>query len=167
MVYVIIVSLTLAIAIAIQALSAWLQRKHKIYSHLGPMAWTTHQFVIAPAWVIFFLFASQLGRFVQWPMILHLPGVGWLLGLIALLMFAAAIQQVGFQCLTNGDVFGHRPKRHAGAGIYQYLQNPVYDSLTLLFVAAALITNNFAYITLAAVTHVLLNHVMVKVENWR
>lgn len=167
MIYVIIVCLTLALAVAIQSLSAWLQRKYHIYSHLGPMAWTTHQFVIAPAWVIFFLFTTQLGRFVQWPLPINLPGVGWLLGLIAVLMFLAGIQRVGIQCLTNGDLFGHKPHPRGREGIYAYLQNPVYDSLTLLFVAVALITNNFAYITLAAATHVLLNHVLAKVEDWR
>lgn len=155
----------LLLAITVHSLSAWLQRRHKMYDHLGPMAWTTHQFVIAPAWILFFMMTTQLGRFADWPMPINLPEIGWLLLLIAILLMASALRVMDIQVLTNGWLFDKGPRHTHRQGIYNYMANPFYDGLALVYLAVALIANNAAFIVVAGILHLLLNHIQARLEN--
>lgn len=165
MTYFLLTCIVLVIAVLTNSFSAWLQRKYKFYNHLGPTAWNTHQFVIAPAWLVFFVMSTQLGLFLYWPLPFSFPAIGWLLALIAVLVFAAAIQVLGVQSLTNGNLFGYGPKHKVHHGIFRYLNHPIYDSFALGYIAAGFITNNGAYFLLALVLHLLLNHVQANLEN--
>ncbi len=164
MAYLLLTCIILALAVVIHGLSAWLQRRHKFYDHLGPMAWSTHQFVIAPAWLVFFVMSTQIGQFVAWPMPVNLPEFGWLLLAIAILLMISALTIMDIQVLTNGWLFGQGPRRKLSQGIYKYLANPFYDGLALIYIAVALITNNAAYIVIGVLMHGLLNHVQAKLE---
>lgn len=165
MTYLILTCIILVIAVLTNSFSAWLQRKYKVYDHLGPTAWNTHQFVIAPAWLVFIIMSTQIDTFISWPLPFELPGLGWLLTIIAVLIFAAAIQVLGVQSLTNGNLFGYGPKHNVHHGIFRYLNHPIYDSFTLGYIAAGFISNNGAYFLLAAVLHLLLNHIQANLEN--
>lgn len=155
----------LFIAILIHSLSAWMQRRFKFYNHLGPMAWSTHQFVIAPAWLVFFIMSTQIGGFANWPMPVNLPELGWLLLLIALFLMTSALAVMDIQVLTNGWLFGRGPRRALHEGIYKYLANPFYDGLALIYISAAFITNNAAFLLVGLLMHGLLNHLQAKLEN--
>lgn len=164
MVYFALTCIVLLIAVLTNSFSAWLQRRHKFYDHLGPTAWNTHQFVIAPAWLVFFVMSTQIGTFLTWPLPINLPELGWLVLIIAIILFASAIKVLGVQALTNGNLFGIGPKKHVQHGIYRYLNHPIYDSFALVYIAAGLITANGAYILLALVLHALLNHIQANLE---
>lgn len=155
----------LFLAIFIHGMSAWLQRRYKIYDHLGPMAWTTHQFVISPAWIIFFVMSTQVGYFASWPMPIIVPELGWLLLVIAIFLMISALTIMDIQVLTNGWLFGKGSRRAIHEGIYKYLANPFYDGLALIYIAAAFITNNAAFLVIGFVMHGLLNHFQAKLEN--
>lgn len=155
----------LFVAILIHGVSAWLQRRYTIYQHLGPMAWTTHQFVISPAWIIFFLMSTQVGYFVVWPMPFSSTELGWLLLGIALFLMTSALAVMDIQVLTNGWLFGKGTRRSLHQGIYKYLANPFYDGVALIYLAASFITNNAAFLVIAFLMHGLLNHFQAKLEN--
>lgn len=154
----------LTAAVCIHSFSAWLQRRFKLYSHLGPTAWATHQFVIAPAWLVFFVMSTQIGQFVVWPMPVNVPELGWILLLIAILLMTSALAVMDVQVLTNGWLFGQGSRRKHREGIYQYLDNPFYDGLALVYIATAFITNNIAFIAVGVLMHGLLNHIQAKLE---
>lgn len=164
MVYFALTCIVLLIAVLTNSFSAWLQRRYKFYDHLGPTAWSTHQFVIAPAWLVFFIMSTQISSFLYWPLPFKLPLLGWLLAIMGIIIFAAAIQVLGVQSLTNGNLFGYGPEHKVHHGIFRYLNHPIYDSFTLGYVAAGFISNNGAYFLLAAILHVLLNHVQANLE---
>lgn len=164
MVYFALTCIVLLLAVLINSFSAWLQRRYKFYDHLGPTAWNTHQFVIAPAWLVFFVMSTQISNFLDLPMSFDIPELGWLLVVVAVLLFASAINILGFQALTNGNHFGVGPKTRVHHGIFRYLNHPIYDSFTLAYIAAGLITNNGAFILLAVILHTLLNHVQANLE---
>jgi protein-S-isoprenylcysteine O-methyltransferase Ste14 len=165
MIYLLLTCLVLCLAVVVHSFSAWMQRRFKIYSHLGPMAWSTHQFVIAPAWLVFFVMSTQIGEFAKWPMPVNLPEIGWLLLLIALFLMTSALAVMDIQVLTNGWLFGQGPRRALHEGIYKYLANPFYDGLSLVYIAAAFITNNAAFLVVGLAMHGLLNHLQAKLEN--
>jgi len=154
----------LLIAITVHGFSAWLQRRHNVYSHLGPMAWSTHQFVIAPAWIIFFTLSTQISNFILWPMPINLPELGWALLVVALFLMAAALKVMDIQVLTNGWLFDRGPRHTRRMGIYRHLANPFYDGIALIYLAAAFISNNAVYIVVAFIIHVLLNHFQARLE---
>lgn len=164
MVYFALTCIVLLAAVLTNSFSAWLQRRHKFYDHLGPTAWNTHQFVIAPAWLVFFVMSTQIGVFIDWPLPFSAPELGWILLVFAILLFISAVQVLGLQSLTNGDLFDDEPKTRVRHGVYKYLNHPIYDSLSLAYGAVALITNNAAYILLGAILHLLLNHVQARLE---
>lgn len=164
MVYFALTCIVLLIAVLTNSFSAWLQRRFKFYDHLGPTAWSTHQFVIAPAWLVFFVMSTQLGTFVDWPLPFDLAWLGWLMAVLAILLFISAIQVLGIQALTNGNLFGVGPKYRIRHGIFRYLNHPIYDSFTLGYFAAGLISSNGAFILLALILHGLLNHVQANLE---
>lgn len=165
MLYLALTCLMLFLAIVIHGLSAWLQRRHKVYNHLGPMAWATHQFVIAPAWIIFIIMSTQISNFLFWPMLILIPELGWAILAVAFFLIIAALNVMDIQVLTNGWLFGHGPKNHAKRGIYRHMVNPLYDGLALIFVAAAFIGGNAAYLVIGGLVHVLLNHLQARLEN--
>jgi protein-S-isoprenylcysteine O-methyltransferase Ste14 len=155
----------LFLAIVIHGLSAWLQRRHKVYDHLGPMAWATHQFVIAPAWIIFVIMSTQISSFIFWPMPIIIPELGWAILGVAIFLIIAALNIMDVQVLTNGWLFGRGPRRTLQSGIYKHLANPLYDGLALIYIAAAFIGGNAAYIVIGLLMHALLNHFQAKLEN--
>lgn len=163
--YLILTCIMLFLAVFIHGLSAWLQRRFKFYNHLGPTAWATHQFVIAPAWIIFFVMSTQISSFVIWPMPINSPELGWLLLLVAFFLMISALSVMDLQVLTNGWLFGKGPRRALTDGIYKYLANPFYDGLALIYLAAAFIANNAAYLVIGFLMHGLLNHFQAKLEN--
>lgn len=167
MVYFALTCIVLLAAVLTNSLSAWLQRRHKFYDHLGPTAWNTHQFVIAPAWLVFFAMSTQIGTFLVWPLPFVAPELGWLMLIAAILIMISAISVLGIQSLTNGDLFDDEPKAKVRHGVYHYLNHPIYDSLSLMYVAIGVITNNGAFILLAIILHTLLNHVQARLENAR
>jgi len=69
------------------------------------------------------------------------------------------------QVLTNGWLFGQGPRRALRTGIYKHLANPLYDGAALLYIAAAFIGSNAAYIVIGLLMHALLNHFQAKLEN--
>lgn len=164
MVYFALTCIVLLIAVLTNSFSAWLQRRHKFYNHLGPTAWSTHQFVIAPAWLVFFVMSTQISTFLVWPLPFNAPELGWLIVIAAIVLFISAIRVLGLQALTNGNLFGVGPKKRVHHGIYRYLNHPIYDSFTLLYIGVGLITNNGAFVVLGLILHVLLNHVQANLE---
>lgn len=164
MIYLILTCIVLVIAVLTNSFSAWMQRKYKFYDHLGPTAWSTHQFVIAPAWLVFFIMSTQLGSFLNLPLPTNIAWLGWLTALVGVIIFAAAIQVLGVQSLTNGNLFGYGPKHKVSHGIFRYLNHPIYDSFALGYIAAGLISNNGAYLVMALILHLLLNHVQANLE---
>lgn len=164
MVYFALTCIVLLIAVLTNSLSAWLQRRHKFYDHLGPTAWNTHQFVIAPAWLVFFVMSTQLGSFVQWPLPFQIPEIGWGLIPLAVILFISAIRVLGIQALTNGNLFGVGPQKKVCHGIYCYLEHPIYDSIMLIYIGAGIIVNNGAFVIMGLIFHVLLNHIQSNLE---
>lgn len=154
----------LLIAVVIHSFSAWLQRRFKFYNHLGPTAWATHQFVIAPAWLVFFVMSTQISNFVIWPMPVAAPELGWLLLVVAGFLMVSALSVMDIQVLTNGWLFGRGTRRALHDGIYKYLANPFYDGLALVYVAVAFISNNAAFLVIGFLLHGLLNHFQAKIE---
>jgi len=165
MLYLILTCVMLFLAIFIHGFSAWLQRRYKIYSHLGPTAWATHQFVIAPAWIIFFIMSTQISNFIVWPMPIILPELGWALLVIAIFLMAAALRVMDIQVLTNGWLFGRGPRHTRRIGIYSHMANPFYDGAALVYAAVAFISSNAAYLVIAGLMHILLNHFQARLEN--
>lgn len=165
MLYLALTCTMLLVAIVVHGVSAWLQRRYKIYDHLGPTAWATHQFVISPAWIIFFIMSTQISNFVMWPMPVIVPELGWILLIVAVLLMIAALSVMDVQVLTNGWLFGQGPRRQLHEGIYKYLRNPFYDGLALIYIAVAFISNNAAFLIIGLVMHALLNHFQARLEN--
>lgn len=155
----------LFIAVVIHGLSAWLQRRFKFYDHLGPMAWNTHQFLIAPAWLLFFTMSSQISRFTVWPMPIYAPEIGWALLAIALFMMVSALKIMDIQVLTNGWLFGVGPRKTHHTGIYKYFKNPFYNGVVLIYVGLAFIGSNAAFLVVAGLLYLLLNHFQARLEN--
>lgn len=158
--YFLVVSIALAVAIIINCLGVYVQRRHAFYDRFGH-GWFVHSLVISPSWALFVILASRLhDRTVA-----NFHSIKWL-GLavsgVAIAMFVSAILKVGTQALSNGNFFGKG--KITNGGIYHYLNNPIYDSYWILLVGTGLYWGNWAYFLLAVECYIGLNIIEAYVE---
>ena len=143
----------LVFAVAVNSVSVYAQKKYGFYNRFGSNNFLIHSLVITPLWILFLYASVHLSSNPLNPNDkLKLLGV---LGIIiSLVIFTVSIRQLGSQALSNGIFFGKSKVTHAG--IYQYLNDPIYDSYVLATMSIGLFTQNANYFPIAAALWVLL-----------
>jgi len=135
MAYFILTCLVFALAITINSVSVYLQKRHVFYGRWGK-GWLAHSLLITPAWATFIFLVSQLHIHYLIPSA-HIALAGYFLLAMGLVIFMAAIYEIGPQALVNGNLFGKGRLSHNG--IYRFLKNPIYDSYIMAFVVIGVI----------------------------
>jgi len=163
--YFVLTSIIFVLAITVNSLSVFLQKRYRLYDkfHHG---WMIHSLIILPFWLLFTILVSQLDSHYTAPF--DLPILTWLgYGLItmSIVMFTFAIREVGSQALVNGNFFGKG--KMVNSGIYRFLKNPIYDSYMLFFVGLGFSFSNAAFFFLAVISYIGLNAIESRVEIMR
>ncbi|MBI2588910.1 hypothetical protein HYW35_01740 [Candidatus Saccharibacteria bacterium] len=160
MIYFILTCLVFALAVAINSVSVYAQRRYKYYNR-WQNGWLIHSAVIVPAWIAFiYLFVSLNGHYgINFYL---LPIVGYVLLLMAFGVFMMALHEIGVQSLTNGNLFGRGKISHKG--IYKILKDPIYDSYLLWFIGMSFVYGNAAYLILMLESYIGLNLIESRVE---
>lgn len=149
--------LALAVAIAVNSVAVWAQKRHRFYDrYFGRYAWPAHIALLVLVWgatiaLVVVLVVVGPEPSVPLPQWVRLPGLA--VGVIATTIFGLAIRQLGAQALFNGNFFGRgRPfNRH---GMYALLRDPMYDAYTLSFLALALREADAIYLLFVVVSWV-------------
>lgn len=159
--YLLLTCVMFALAIGINSGSVFAQKRFGFYDRWPNNGWLLHSLVILPFWTIFIYLLINLNshyllRFQA------VPFLGYVLFGLATLLFGLAICEIGSQSLLNGNWFGRGQISHAG--IFNFLENPIYDSYLLAFIGAALAGGNTAYFVIALESYIGLNIIESQVE---
>lgn len=149
-----------AIATGINSISVYVQKRFRFYNRWRN-SWLLHSLVILPFWAIFMYLLLNLNNHY----ILHfhaLPAAGYVLLILATLMFGLAIHEIGLRSLLNGNWFGRVKILHGD--IFNLLKNPIYDSYLLAFIGVGLADGNAAYLILALEGYIGLNLIESRIE---
>jgi protein-S-isoprenylcysteine O-methyltransferase Ste14 len=153
-------SLSLLAAVAVNSCSVYMQRRRHVYDKFRH-GLLVHALVILPFWLLFGLLVSTLdGHYKLQTM--SLPVLGYLLTVLAALIFVAAVYVLGPGSLINSNFF--KPEAFTQKGIYRYLKDPIYDSYWLLFLALGFMTSNAAFFIIAGLSFVGLNVIESRME---
>lgn len=159
--YDILAIVLLIVAIGVNSLSVYAQKKYKFYDRFGANGYAIHNVIISLAWGVFII-SEFLAARSDWRLENSFPLVGYGIMAIALLIFILAMQQIGRHALGNGNFFG-KPLRKLG-GIYSVLPEPIYVSYSLWFLGIGLVSSLKVFFILAVVGFVGLVFVEARVE---
>lgn len=159
--YLLLTCVMFALAIGVNSGSVFAQKRFEFYSRWRNNGWLLHSLVILPFWTIFIYLLINLNshyllRFQAAPVI------GYIFYGLAALLFWLAIREIGWQSLLNGNWFGRGKISHLG--IFNILENPIYDSYLLAFIGAALVDGNAAYFVIGLESYIGLNVIEGRIE---
>jgi protein-S-isoprenylcysteine O-methyltransferase Ste14 len=158
--YMLITSVSLLLAAAVNSCSVYLQSHHRIYERFRH-GLLLHTLIILPFWLLFGLLLSMLDKHYRLQTI-SLPILGYLLAVLAVSIFVAAVYVLGPGSLININLFNAR--RATRKGIYKYFKDPIYDSYWLLFLALGFVTSNAAFFIISGLSFISLNIIESAIE---
>jgi len=150
----------LIFAIGVNTLAVYLQKRKRIYDRFGKHALLIHSVVISFFWGVFVLSEFLLMR-SDWITVAY-PLAGVATMLLGLMVFCAALRQIGSGALGNSNFFGGEIKRLSG--IYRYVNEPIYTSYVIWFLGLGLVTGRIGFYVIAAVAAIGLYGIESKVE---
>jgi len=162
MVYLILTTLSLILAVAVNSTSVYLQ-KHKLFYDKFERGLLVHGLTITPFWVLFALLLSGLNGTYKIDIPEYL-GVGYLSVIIAIGLFVVSIRQLGLGALVNANFFKKNSIKPVSLGIYKLFKDPIYDSYFLLFIGLGFAMSNAAFFIIATISFIGLNIIESKVE---
>lgn len=151
----------LIVAIGVNSLSVYLQKTRRIYDRFGARAFDRHRMLITFFWGLFIVSEFMLTR-SSWRLGQTYVPLGLLFMASGLVVFVAAIRQIGFPALANGNFFGY-PLRKL-KGIYLYTSNPIYWSYVLWFTGLGFVTSLKSFFVFAALSIIGLIGIESKIE---
>lgn len=146
---------------AINSASVYAQKYFRLYDRYK-MGWLWHSLVILPAWILFVYLLISLNNHYVFQFNGSMVG-GYIIFIVATLLFGFAINTIGLQSLANGNFFGRGIITNSGP--FRLLKNPIYDSYFLVFIGLALIGSNAAYFIIALESFVGLNILESHIES--
>lgn len=152
----------LTLAIIVNTLTVYLQRTRDIYKRFGKRAWMVHQIILTLFWGLAVLAGFGLGG-SNFSIDRTFPLVGFSIMMGAVLLFAAALKQVGSQGLGNGNFFG-KPVKKLG-GVYKLINDPMYFSYFFWYLGLALTTGKITFFIMAGIVVVGLIGVESRLES--
>lgn len=160
--YLLLTSLILVLAIAVNSTSVYFQKDRRFYDRFDS-GLLVHGLVITPLWLVFALLLAELNQTfgIDMP---EYPIVGYLLIVVALSLFVMSIKQVGSSALVNANFFQKSKVKPISTGVYKFLKNPIYDSYFLLFIGLGFALSNAAFFIIAGISYIGLNIIESKVE---
>lgn len=154
--------LLFAIAVTVNSVCVYAQKRHHIYGHFGHWGWAMHIVLLTILWSAVVVAAGQLHSSLHWSLPALARYVGYISALAASLLFLASAKNLGMGTVLNGNFFGHGKK--ASGGTFGFLKNPMYDSFVLAFIALALVFSEGGYLVLAVESYIGLNVIQSSVE---
>jgi len=148
-------------AISINSATVYLQKQHNIYYKLFKAGHRAHCIVLTTAWLPFFLSLFWL-EFSE-SNVYKIPVVGWLLFLMASMLFWLSYTQIGMDGLTNKDIFTNKKKKLTG--VYKYVPGPMYLSYTLLLLGWGLKSGVAGFYVLSIISVIGLQIIEAKIES--
>jgi protein-S-isoprenylcysteine O-methyltransferase Ste14 len=139
----------LIFTILFNSAAVYLQKTKQIYSRFGVSAFTVHSVLISIPWAVF-IGTEFLANKSTWRLEHTHPVAGYLIMAVALILFIAAIRQIGANALGNGFFFGH-PLRNL-KGIYSFIREPIYWSYTIWFAGIGLVTSLKVFFVFSAIS---------------
>lgn len=159
--YLLLTCVMFAVATGINSGSVYAQKHFGFYDRWRHNGWLLHSLVILPSWItVVYLLMTLSNHYVL--RFRAVPILGYSFFTLATLLFGLALSEIGWQSLFNGTWFGRGSVSHAG--IFKFLENPIYDSYLLSFIGAALASGNMAYIVIALESYIGLNVIESRVE---
>lgn len=156
------VILLFIIAVVINAVTIYLQRKSRIYTRLfGKYDWFVHVTLLSVVWGLF-VTGLILTEPPTWKLPAALRPFG-VLSLIGIYLIIATGSRLGTAGILNGWFFGRGPKEHLRDGIFR-LKSPMYTGFAILFAGAAFWQENSFYLLMAALSFLLLNVFQARIE---
>jgi protein-S-isoprenylcysteine O-methyltransferase Ste14 len=149
----------LILAIGVNSALVWLQKTRQIYQRFGKRAHGVHGSLISVFWGAFII-SEFVDNSSTWRLPHAYPIAGLTLMAGALLLFGLALQQIGWDALSNGNFFG-KPMRKLG-GVYRYIREPIYWSYAVWFAGIGLVTSLKAFFIYTLISIIGL----VGVESW-
>jgi protein-S-isoprenylcysteine O-methyltransferase Ste14 len=131
--------LALLATIIINSGLVYLQKTREIYRRFGRRAYLVHSIV-----------TEFLANATTWRFSHTYPMVGLPIMAVALVVFVAALSQIGGNALANGNFF-HYPVRRLG-GIYKYIKEPIYWSYAAWFFGLAFVTGMKVFLVYVVIT---------------
>ncbi len=151
----------LILAIGVNTITIYLQKTRGLYDRFGKNAGRVHGIIISIFWGLFIISEFLISN-SSWRIAESYAVVGALVMSLALVIFIAAIKQIGFQALGNGNFFGSPTRKLKG--VYNYIPEPIYVSYTVWFLGIGLITAQKGFFVLAILSIVGLIGVESRVE---
>ena len=149
----------LMLAITANTLLIYLHKTRQIFERFGSYAYTVHGTIISVFWGAFIISEFADSR-SSWRLMHSYPVLGYAIMASALILFGLAIQQIGWNALSNGYFFG-RPLRKLG-GVYLYIREPIYWSYTIWFAGIGLVTSLKSFFVYSLISIIGL----VGIESW-
>lgn len=153
----------LVLAITVNCLTVYLQKKHQIYDRFGDNAHKIHSLVIAFFWLAFIAFYMYFESQLTGATTFKSPILGYSLKLISLIIFYLSIKQIGSGALTNKDLFSGEWKKLSG--VYKYVNEPIYTSYTLFILGSAFVNGVDAFYYMSLISLVGLQIIEATIEN--
>jgi len=153
---------TLVLAILVNTLTVYSHRRWGIYARFGQRAWAVHQLVLTMFWGLAVAagFLLQRSEFV---LERQYPVFGGLIMIAAIVLFAAAIKQIGAQGLGNGNFFG-QPVRKL-RGVYLWMENPIYISYVMWYAGLMAATAHITFGIMSLISVIGLLGIESKIES--
>ncbi len=134
------------LAIFVNSGSVYAQKRHQIYNTFGANAHRIHTVIINTFWGAFLASLFLLAKVS--PVVAQQTFLGWGVIILGGLLFFASVQQIGFDSMSNKDIFTKQKKELNG--VYVYVHEPMYTSFTMIFFGSGLATGiaGFYYLSL-------------------
>lgn len=155
------------------AMLAYAQKRQHLPREKRHALWKIHAFALNPLWALLFLaiigaqfsFANGMAPFWQ-----VVSGVIVITAGIAL--FIAARKNLGLpRAMGRRFFFPEEETAWLASGAYRRLANPMYDAFALILLGLGIALNSWQDLALAAVSLILLNGLLTRLENrghpWR
>ena len=152
------------IAITVNCLTVYSQKKYRIYDIFGSKAHSVHSAVLSLVWGVFIVSYAllELTASTANDNNSYAPA-GYVLKVLAVILFSLSLKQIGSGALTNKDLFtGEKRKLH---GVYCYISEPIYVSYTLFILSSGLVTGIEAFYYMAVVSLIGLQIIESKIES--
>jgi len=153
----------LVLAITVNCMAVYLQKKHLIYERFGGKAHAVHASVISIFWLAFIVSYVWLETQTPAGAVPFNQVTGGIIKLVAVIIFYQSLKQIGNGALTNKDLFTN--KRVTLSGIYSYVREPIYTSYTLFIFGSAIGTGIAGFYYLALISLIGLQLIEAKIES--
>ena len=151
------------IAITVNCLTVYCQKKYGIYDTFGSKAHAVHSAVLSLVWGVFIVSYALLELTTSTTNDSNsFAPAGYALKVLAVILFSLSLKQIGIGALTNKDMFTHEKRKLRG--IYHYISEPIYVSYTLFILGSGFVTGIEAFYYMAVISLIGLQIVESKIE---